>query len=109
MIQISEPIPAPDVALDVAPASDELRHDWTRDEIAALFELPFNELLFQAQIVHRRHFDPNKVQLSRLLSIKTGGCAEDCAYCPQSAKYDTGVKAEKLMPVEEMLAAARRA
>ena len=109
MIEISEPIPAPDVALDVAPASDELRHDWTRDEIAALFELPFNELLFQAQIVHRRHFDPNKVQLSRLLSIKTGGCAEDCAYCPQSARYDTGVKAEKLMPVEEMLAAARRA
>ena len=111
MIETSEPFPAPDckVAADVAPASDGLRHDWTRDEIAALFELPFNELLFQAQIVHRRHFDPNKVQLSRLLSIKTGGCAEDCAYCPQSAKYDTGVKAEKLMPVEEMLAAARRA
>ncbi|MEE8500366.1 MAG: biotin synthase BioB [Kiloniellales bacterium] len=97
------------MAADVAPVSEGLRHDWTRDEIAALFELPFNELLFQAQIVHRRHFDPNKVQLSRLLSIKTGGCAEDCAYCPQSAKYDTGVKAEKLMPVEEMLAAARRA
>ena len=109
MIEISEPIPAPSVAANVSPASDKLRHDWTRDEIAALFELPFNELLFQAQIVHRRHFDPNKVQLSRLLSIKTGGCAEDCAYCPQSARYDTGVKAEKLMPVEEMLAAARRA
>ena len=111
MIETSEPIPAPvcKVAADVAPASDGLRHDWTRDEIAALLELPFNELLFQAQIVHRRHFDPNKVQLSRLLSIKTGGCAEDCAYCPQSAKYDTGVKAEKLMPVAEMLAAARRA
>ena len=90
-------------------AADGLRHDWTRDEIEALFELPFNELLFQAQIVHRRHFDPNKIQLSQLLSIKTGGCAEDCAYCPQSAKYDTGVKAGKLMPVAEMLAAARRA
>ena len=111
MTETPEPIPSPDreMAADTAPASDGLRHDWTRDEIAALFEQPFNELLFQAQVVHRRHFDPNKVQLSRLLSIKTGGCPEDCAYCPQSAKYDTGVKAEKLMPVEETLAAARRA
>ena len=97
------------MAAVAAPTSNGLRHDWTRDEIARIFELPFNELLFQAQVVHRRHFDPNKVQLSQLLSIKTGGCAEDCAYCPQSAKYDTGVKAEKLMPVAEMLAAARRA
>ena len=105
MIEPSEQIPAPDRKM----AADGLRHDWTRDEIEALFELPFNELLFQAQIVHRRHFDPNKIQLSQLLSIKTGGCAEDCAYCPQSAKYDTGVKAGKLMPVAEMLAAARRA
>jgi len=89
--------------------ADELRHDWNRDEIAALFELPFNELLFRAQVVHRRHFDSNKVQLSRLLSIKTGGCPEDCAYCPQSAEYETGVEAGKLMPVEATLDAARRA
>ncbi len=75
MTETSEPIPTPDckVAADATPASDGLRHDCTRGEIAALFELPFNQPLFQAQVVHRRHFDPNKVQLSRLLSIKTGG------------------------------------
>ena len=88
---------------------DTVRHDWSREEIAALFALPFNDLIFQAQTVHRRRFDPNQVQMSTLLSIKTGGCSEDCAYCPQSAAYDTGVKAEKLMAVQAVLAEARRA
>jgi biotin synthase len=86
-----------------------LRNDWTRAEIAALFELPFADLIFQAQSTHRRHFDPNKVQLSTLLSIKTGGCPEDCGYCAQSAKFETGVKAGKLLPVETVLEDARRA
>ena len=75
----------------------------------ALFALPFPELMFRAQSVHRRHFDPAEVQISTLLSIKTGGCPEDCAYCPQSAKYATGVKAEKLMSVDAVLAEARAA
>lgn len=88
---------------------DGLRHDWTTDEIAALFELPFSDLLFQAQAVHRRHFDPNRVQKSRLLSIKTGGCAEDCKYCPQSSHFHTGVKADKLMAVQAVLEEAKRA
>ena len=81
----------------------------TREAVAALFELPFNELLFQAATVHRQHFDPNAVQLSQLLSIKTGACPEDCAYCPQSARYKTGLKRERLMAVETVLDAARAA
>ena len=88
---------------------NEERHDWTRAEAEELYNQPFNELLFQAQTVHRRHFDPNKVQLSRLLSIKTGGCAEDCAYCSQSAHYSTGLSASKLMEVERVIAEARKA
>jgi biotin synthase len=86
-----------------------VRHDWTRDEVRALFELPLPDLVFAAQTVHRRHFDPARVQLSTLLSIKTGGCPEDCAYCPQAARYDTGVEASKLMAVDAVLAEARRA
>ena len=82
------------------------RHDWTRADIAALYELPFPDLIFHAQRIHRIHFDPREVQISTLLSIKTGGCPEDCAYCPQSARYDTGVKAERLMEVEAVLAEA---
>ena len=85
------------------------RHDWTRPQIAALFALPFPELLFRAAQVHRENFDPAEVQISTLLSIKTGGCPEDCAYCPQSVKYDTGVAAEKLMSLEAVLAEARAA
>ncbi|HWE78899.1 MAG TPA: biotin synthase BioB [Pseudolabrys sp.] len=85
------------------------RHDWTREDVRALFALPFPELIFQAATVHRQYFDPTEVQISTLLSIKTGGCPEDCAYCPQSAKFDTGVKAEKLMEVEAVLAEARAA
>src|SRR5262245_29685522 len=86
-----------------------VRHDWTRDEVRALFALPFPELIFRAQCIHRMHFDPTEVQISTLLSIKTGGCPEDCAYCPQSARYDTGVKAEKLMSLDAVLAEARAA
>lgn len=71
-----------------------IRHDWSREEVEHLFALPFNDLLFQAQTVHRQYHDPNAVQVSTLLSIKTGGCPEDCAYCPQAARYATGVKAE---------------
>ncbi len=82
---------------------------WSVTDIEALFALPFTELLFQAQTVHRQHFDPTEVQLSTLLSIKTGGCPEDCSYCPQAARYDTGVEASKLMEPEAVLDAARRA
>src|SRR5436309_638846 len=89
--------------------SGAIRHDWTRAEIGALFDLPFPELMFRAQTAHRQHFDPTEVQISTLLSIKTGGCPEDCAYCPQSARYDTGVRAEKLMALETVLAEARAA
>jgi biotin synthase len=86
-----------------------VRNDWTRAEIRALFELPFPELIFRAQTIHRQNFDPREVQISTLLSIKTGGCPEDCAYCPQSAHYETGVAAEKLMPLEAILAEAQAA
>jgi biotin synthase len=82
---------------------------WSVAEIEALFALPFTELLFKAQTVHREHFNPTEVQLSTLLSIKTGGCPEDCGYCPQAARYDTGVEASKLMEPEAVLDAARRA
>ncbi|NYE30178.1 biotin synthase [Rhodanobacter sp. K2T2] len=86
-----------------------IRHDWTREEVTALFALPFNELMHRAQSVHREHHDPNAVQVSTLLSIKTGGCPEDCAYCPQAARYDTGVQAQKLMSVEAVLERAKAA
>lgn len=82
------------------------RHDWTPAEVLALFKLPFNDLLFQAQSVHRQYFDPNRVQVSTLLSIKTGACPEDCKYCPQSGHYNTGLDKEKLMEVEKVLQAA---
>jgi biotin synthase len=86
-----------------------IRHDWTRDEVGALFALPFNELLHRAHSTHREYHDPNAVQVSTLLSIKTGGCPEDCAYCPQAARYDTGVQAQKLMSVEAVLERAQAA
>lgn len=85
------------------------RHDWRDEEIGAIHDLPLPELIFRAQLVHRRHHDPTRVQLCTLLSIKTGGCPEDCAYCPQSAHYDTGVEREGLLPLDEVLAAARAA
>jgi biotin synthase len=91
------------------PALNLPRHDWTCEEVRALFALPFPELMFRAAQVHRDNFDPSEVQISTLLSIKTGGCPEDCAYCPQSARFDTGVKAEKLMDLDAVLAEARAA
>ena len=84
-------------------------HRWPVAEVEALFELPFMDLLFRAQQVHREHFNANEVQLSTLLSIKTGGCSEDCGYCPQSAHFDTGVEASKLMPLAEVMEAAQAA
>jgi biotin synthase len=85
------------------------RHDWTQNEVLELYRLPFNDLIYQAQTVHRVHFDANEVQISTLLSIKTGGCPEDCAYCPQSAHFDTGLQSQKLMAKEVVLAEAQRA
>src|ERR1700688_1628356 len=90
-------------------AASAPRHDWTVDEVRGLFALPFNDLLFLAASVHRKYFDPNKVQLSRLLSIKTGSCPEDCKYCPQSAHYDTGLEKEQLMEVGSVLTRAANA
>ena len=87
----------------------EPRHNWAREELRALFDLPLSELLFRAQSIHRENFDPSEVQISTLLSIKTGGCPEDCAYCPQSAQFETGVSADKLMPLDAVLAEARAA
>jgi len=89
--------------------SDMIRHNWTRDEANALFQLPFSDLMFKAQTMHRQFFDPNQVQISTLCSIKTGACPEDCAYCPQSARYDTGLEREKLMKVESVLEEAKAA
>ncbi len=99
--------PAPD--LNAAPRPASIRNDWTRQQIAALFALPFPELMFRAMTVHRAHFDPTEVQISTLLSIKTGGCPEDCGYCSQSSKHETGLKAGKLMAVEQVLADAAKA
>jgi len=86
-----------------------VRHDWTLAEIKTLFAKPFNDLLFQAQTTHRQYFDPNAVQISSLLSIKTGACPEDCSYCPQSAKYETDLERERLLPIEEVKQAAMNA
>lgn len=91
----------------LSPISDDERHDWSRTEIKTLFQLPLNDLLFRAQTLHRQNFDPNEVQVSTLLSIKTGACPEDCAYCPQSTRYDTGLGVEELMEVEQVLEQAR--
>jgi len=86
-----------------------VRSNWTRDEVEALFALPFNDLIFEAQRIHRENFDPNEVQVSTLLSIKTGACPEDCAYCPQSVRYDTGLEREALMEVESVVEQAKNA
>ena len=91
------------------PAPQDVRHDWRLDEVLALFDRPLNDLLFEALSVHRRRHPPNEVQASTLLSIKTGGCPEDCRYCPQSVHYETGVEAHGLLPVGEVAAAARKA
>lgn len=106
----SSPISAAAAASGAAPdLAGIVRHDWAREEIRALFDLPFPDLVFAAQRVHRMHFDPHEVQISTLLSVKTGGCAEDCGYCPQSAHHDAGVKAEKMMAVDDVLAEAKAA
>jgi len=90
-------------------AIPEIRHNWTRAEVRALFELPFNDLLFRAQQVHRQYFDANAVQVSTLLSIKTGACPEDCKYCSQSGHYDTGLDKEKLLAIEKVVQEAKNA
>lgn len=87
----------------------EIRHNWSMEQVKTLFALPFNDLLFQAQSIHRQHFNPNEVQVSTLLSIKTGACPEDCKYCPQSARYQTGLESERLLEVEKVLERAREA
>lgn len=87
----------------------DIRHDWTLEEVNALYNMPFNDLMFKAQTVHRTHFDPNYVQVSTLLSIKTGACPEDCKYCPQSARYDTGLEKERLMEIEKVIQRAKEA
>jgi biotin synthase len=89
--------------------SSVIRHDWSRDQVLALFALPFPELMHRAGNVHRENFDPLQVQVSTLLSIKTGGCPEDCAYCPQSARYNTGLKAHKLLSLDEVIEKASQA
>ncbi len=86
-----------------------LRHDWSSPEVLRMFQQPFNDLLFKAHTLHRQNFDPNDVQISTLLSIKTGACPEDCKYCPQSVHYSTGLETEKLLPVEDVVAAANAA
>jgi biotin synthase len=100
-----------DTATQPAPAALAPHHapatPWSVDAVEALFNLPFNDLIFRAQTVHRQHFDPNEVQLSTLLSIKTGGCPEDCGYCPQAARYHTGVENEDTLSVDEVVAAAK--
>ncbi len=96
-------------AADLFARDGIVRHDWTREELRGLFALPFGELLYRAQSLHRANFDPREVQISTLLSIKTGGCPEDCGYCPQSAHHDTGVQASRLMDVGAVLSDARAA
>ncbi len=91
------------------PRNSTLRHDWTLEEARVVHDAPFNDLLFRAHVIHRQNFDPNKVQKSKLLSIKTGGCAEDCGYCSQSAHHNSGLKASKLMEVERVVNEARKA
>ncbi len=95
-VRVIDPFPAP-------------RHDWSLTEIITLYRQPMNDLLHRAQSVHRSCFDPNEIQLSTLLNIKSGGCPEDCAYCPQSVRYKTGVESETLMSCAQVLEAARRA
>ncbi|GHU03655.1 biotin synthase [Alphaproteobacteria bacterium] len=96
-------------AISLPECSDDARCDWTEEEVQALFAMPFFDLMFQAQTVHRRHFDPGKIQISRLMSIKTGRCPEDCKYCPQSSHYDTGLEPETLAEIDAVLEAARAA
>src|ERR671937_17727 len=100
-----EPTPIHDWTLEPTP----IRHDWTLAEVEELFAIPFMDLLFRAQAAHRAHHEPNTVQMSTLLSIKTGACPEDCAYCPQSVHYDTGLNRETLLELAAVREAAERA
>jgi biotin synthase len=95
--------------MSVNPTNIEMKHDWTIAEVQALFDMPFNDLMFKAQTIHRQHFNANEVQVSTLLSIKTGACPEDCKYCSQSARYKTDIEKERLMEVEKVLEAAQKA
>lgn len=95
--------------MSLLPFSPQPRHDWTLEEVRHIMNLPFMELLYQAQTIHRANFDPSEVQVSTLLNVKTGGCSEDCSYCAQSARYDTGIEKEKMMSLEEVLAEAKAA
>ena len=88
-------------------SSNAIRHEWTLPEVMDIFQLPFNDLIFNAQTIHRQYFDANKVQISTLLSIKTGACPEDCKYCPQSIHYDTGLDKEKLLEVQKVIEKAK--
>src|SRR6202158_1286113 len=97
------------VMSDPQMSCDPIRHDWRLAEVQALSALPFTDLILRAQRLHRAHHEPNTVQMSTLLSIKTGACPEDCAYCPQSVRYDTGIERESLMGLERVREAARRA
>ncbi len=85
-----------------------IRNDWSKAEVEALFAMPFNDLLFNAQVVHRQHFNPNEVQVSTLLSIKTGACPEDCKYCPQSARYDTGLEKDACWKLKKLFSAQKK-
>ncbi|MGZ8161721.1 MAG: biotin synthase BioB [Methylobacter sp.] len=96
-------------AINPIQISPSIHHNWHLDEVQDLFALPFSDLIYKAQTIHRENFDPNEVQVSSLLSIKTGSCSEDCGYCPQSARYDAGVTPEALMPVDAVLKAAQKA
>lgn len=87
----------------LAKTKETLRHDWTKSEVVSMLTMPFNDLLFEAQTIHRQHFDPNELQLSTLMNIKTGGCPEDCAYCPQSVHYNTGLKREGMSTIDDVL------
>ena len=81
----------------------EIKHNWSREEIKAIYEKPFMDLIYEAASVHRQYHDPSEVQVSSLLSVKTGGCPEDCAYCPQAARYNTGLEAHKLLSVDRVV------
>lgn len=94
---------------NVANTDQLIRHNWTQQQVEALYDLPFADLMYRAQTAHRENFNPNEVQISTLLSIKTGGCAEDCGYCPQSAHHESAVKAEPLMPLDKVLESAAQA
>ena len=105
MQQVSTSSPVSNCAASASGATTLRR--WSVEEVLALYDMPLMDLIWRAQSVHREHFDPNAIQRSTLLSVKTGGCSEDCGYCSQSARYDTGLERERLMPLDEVLAAAK--